>query len=86
MSNTKDYGPPGSSIDGISQASILKGVIIFFSRGSSQPRDQNWVSCTEGCVFTDWVTSEEANALVAFSKTNKKQSQKQGTQIQENKM
>ena len=30
----------GSSVHGISQARILKWVTIFFSRGSSQPRDQ----------------------------------------------
>ena len=32
---------PGSSIHGISQARILKGVAISFSRGSSQPRYLN---------------------------------------------
>ena len=31
--------PPGSSIHGISKASILDWVAISFSRGSSQPRD-----------------------------------------------
>ena len=30
---------PGSSAHGISQAKILEGVAISFSRGSSQPRD-----------------------------------------------
>ena len=30
---------PGSSIHGIFQARILEWVVIFFSRGSSQPRD-----------------------------------------------
>ena len=32
-----DYSPPGSSIHGILQASILEWVTISFSRGSSQP-------------------------------------------------
>ena len=36
------YGtePPGSSVHGILQARILQWVVISFSRGSSQPRDQ----------------------------------------------
>ena len=44
--------PPGSSVHGISQARILEWVDIFFSRGSSQPRDWTWVSCTAGRFFT----------------------------------
>ena len=36
--------PPGSSVQGISQARILEWVAIFFSRGSSLPRDQTQVS------------------------------------------
>ena len=34
--------PPGSSVRGILQASILEWVSIPFSRGSSQPRDWTW--------------------------------------------
>ena len=34
-----------SSICRISQARILQWVAISFSRGSSSPRDQTWVSC-----------------------------------------
>ena len=41
-----DCSPPGSCVHGISQARILGWVAISFCRGSSQPRDQNWVSCT----------------------------------------
>ena len=33
------YSPPGSSVHGNLQARILEWVAIFFSRGSSQPRD-----------------------------------------------
>ena len=36
-----DCSPPGSSVHGILQARILEWVAIPFSRGSSQPRDQN---------------------------------------------
>ena len=35
-----DCRPPGSSVLGIIQARILEWVVIPFSRGSSQPRDQ----------------------------------------------
>ena len=44
--------PPGSSVHGISQARILEWVAISFSRGSSQLRDQTWVSCLGGGFFT----------------------------------
>ena len=37
---------------------ILEWVAIPFSRGSSGPRDQTWVSCTKGRFFTIWTTRE----------------------------
>ena len=42
-----DGSLPGSSVHGISQARILEWVAIFYSRRSSQPRDQThiYVSC-----------------------------------------
>ena len=43
-SNPMDYSPPGSSVQGIFQARILKWVAISSSRGSSQSRDQNRIS------------------------------------------
>ena len=43
-----DCSPPGCSIHGIFQARILEWVAISFSRGSSQPRDQTWVSRIAG--------------------------------------
>ena len=45
----------GSSVHGIFQARILEWVAIFFSRGSSRPRDQTWVSCI---VSQFWVAKE----------------------------
>ena len=45
-------GSPGSCVHGISQARILEWVAVPFSRGSSQPRDQTWVSCIAGEFFT----------------------------------
>ena len=38
--NQMDYSLPGPSVHGILQARILEWVVIPFSRGSSQPRDQ----------------------------------------------
>ena len=40
-----DCSPPSSSVHGIIQAIILEWIAIFFSRGSSWPRDQTRVSC-----------------------------------------
>ena len=41
-----------------SMARILEWVAFPFSRGSSQPRDQTWVSCIAGGFFTIWATRE----------------------------
>ena len=53
-----DYNPPGSSVHEILQERILEWVAISFSRGSSRPRDQTWVSCIAGRFFTVWATKE----------------------------
>ena len=47
-----DYSLPGSSVHGTLQAKILEWVAISFSRGSSQTRDQTWVSCITGIFVT----------------------------------
>ena len=57
---------PGSSMPGILKARILEWVAISFSRGSSQPGDQTWVSCTAGRFFTAWA-SREVLRLLPFS-------------------
>ena len=44
---------PARLHDGILQARILEWVAIYFSRGSSQPRDRTQVSCTAGRFLTD---------------------------------
>ena len=54
--NPMDSSLPGSTIHGIFQARILEGAAIFFSGGSSPPRDQTWVSCIAGRCFTDWLS------------------------------
>ena len=48
LCDSMDDSPPGSSVHGILQASILEWVAIPFSRGSSQPRDQTQVSYIAG--------------------------------------
>ena len=53
-----DYSLPGSFLHEILQARILVYVVIPFSRESSCPRDQTWVSCIAGRLFTIWATRE----------------------------
>ena len=43
---------------GILQARMLEWAAMPSSRGSSQPRDGTWVSCTAGGLFTSWATRE----------------------------
>ena len=49
-----DSSLPVSSVHVILQARILEWVVISFSRGSSQPRDQTQVTHIAGRLFTDW--------------------------------
>ena len=51
LCDSVDCRPPGFSVHGILQARILEWVAIFFSRGSSQPRDQTQVSRIAGRHF-----------------------------------
>ena len=60
--------PPGSSVHGILQARILKWVAVPFSRGSSWPRDRNWVSYTAGRFFTLWIMIISKDLEKAFDK------------------
>ena len=57
--NSMDCRLPAASVHGISQARILEWVAIPSSRGSSQSRDQSWVSCIAGGFVTesadDWL-------------------------------
>ena len=54
-----DCSPPGSSIHGIFQASMLEWVAIFFYRGPSKPRGQTWLlHCSHVWLFaTPWIYS-----------------------------
>ena len=56
--NPMDHNLPGSSVHGIFQAIVLEWIAISFSRGSSQPRDQTWVSRIGGRRFNLWATRE----------------------------
>ena len=58
-----DCSPPGSSVHENFQARILEWVAFPFSRGSSQPRDQIWVSPMAGGFFTVWATSKDVQSL-----------------------
>ena len=49
---------PCFSLHGILQARILEWVAISFSKGSSWPRDQTWVSWIAGMFITIWGTRE----------------------------
>ena len=51
-----NYSPPDSSAHGILQARILDWLAISYSRRSSQPRDQTWVSSIADGFFTIWAT------------------------------
>ena len=48
-----DCSLPGSSVHGIVLARILECAAMSFSRGSSLSRDQTWVFCIAGGLFTN---------------------------------
>ena len=58
-----DCNVPGSSVHGIFQTRILEWVAIFFSRGSSWPRDWTQVSCIAGRLLTP-----EPQGMTIYSK------------------
>ena len=47
-----NYSPPGSSVHGISEASILEWAASSSSKGSSRPRDWTHISCIGSGFFT----------------------------------
>ena len=57
LCNAMDYSLPGSSVHGILQARILEWIAILSYRGSSQPRDQTYVSCVS-CIAGRFFTAE----------------------------
>ena len=53
--------PMDYTVHGILQARILEWVAVFFSRGSSQPRDRTQVSHIAGRFFTSGATGKPKN-------------------------
>ena len=51
LCDSLDGSPPGCSVCGILQARILEWVAIPFSRGSSQPKNRTWFSCTAQILY-----------------------------------
>ena len=64
-----DCGPPGSSVHGILHARILEenSGAIPYSKGSSRPRNQTWVSPTAGRFLTIWATRETTSSYLLIS-------------------
>ena len=60
--------PMDYTAHGILQARILGLAVFPFSRGSSQPRDQTWVSQMAGGFFTNWATREAQSQRRAMPK------------------
>ena len=64
-----DYSLPAFSVHDIFKARVVEWVASSFSRGSSQPRDQTWVSRIVGRCFTLCSIRE---ALVKITRDEKK--------------
>ena len=63
-----DANLPGSTVHGIFQARTLEWAAISFSKGSSQPRDRNWISCIADRPrgFTVWATRKPCSILLSL--------------------
>ena len=55
---------PGFSVHGIPQARILEWGVILFTRGSSQPRDQTYISCIDSQMFYHSATRESLSLSI----------------------
>ena len=62
-----DCSLPVSSIHGIFQARVLEWVAISFSRGSSWPRDQTYVSCMGRRILYHWATMKPSKEQAYFN-------------------
>ena len=70
LCNTMDC-PPGSSLQGISQARMLESIAISFSRGSSWPRDQTLISCVScNCRWILYHWSPFLRVLILFMRAS----------------
>ena len=59
-----DCRPPGSSVHRIFQARILEWVAVFFSSGSSQPRDGTHIFCIGRQVLYHWASRHLYNGIL----------------------
>ena len=57
LCDSVDCNLPGSSVNGILQASIQEWVTMPSAKGSSQPRDPTWASCGS-CIAGGFFTAE----------------------------
>ena len=62
-----DFVSPGSSVHGISQATISEWVAISFSRGFSQPSNWTHISCIGRQILYHWATSEAPVKVIPCS-------------------
>ena len=53
--DSMNCSPPDTCVHGILQARILEWVAVYFSRGSSQPRDRTHISCIVGLLCALWI-------------------------------
>ena len=78
MSNSlwpRELNPPDSPVHGILQAKILEWIGIFFSKGSSRPRDWTLVSRLAGRLFTNWAMIINNNSWSCISNRRDRQMQ-----------
>ena len=68
LCDSMEYSPLGSSVYGISQARILERVAISYSRGSSQPRNWNHISCVS--FIGRWILYAEPLGKKRFNSCN----------------
>ena len=67
LCNPMDCNPPGSFNHGIPQARIVEWVAIYFSRGSSRPRDWTCIPELAGRFFITWATREPQNSHICLN-------------------
>ena len=68
-----DCSLPGFSVHGILQTRILEWVAISFPRGSSQPRDQTYISYTAGKFFTTEPPGKPTQRILVEGRKEKKE-------------
>ena len=66
FSDTVNCSPSGSSVHGVFQTRRLEWLTICFSLGSSQTRDQTWVSCIAVRFFTNWATGKVLWCIIKY--------------------